>query len=175
MPPLYMEETQENWITLWNHPSHHLKDHLCLKTKEGVVGGRASMGGYQESTGNRDMVVLCKFKSLLQWWVSKDLVIFFLRYREGDVLTNGDFPHKCKFLFLNGNFSVFRTSPVAALSLKQSLCQRGIVWDEKFYFPSLSYLILWLLCNLSYRKCWGSELTFKQEFLRRLWWKKVLL
>ena len=41
-----MGDTQENWVTPWNGPSHHLKYHLKLKTKEMVVG-KPVMGGHQ--------------------------------------------------------------------------------------------------------------------------------
>ena len=42
----YMRETQGNWVTPWNGPSHHLKYRLQLKTKEYVEG--AGLGGDQE-------------------------------------------------------------------------------------------------------------------------------
>ena len=49
IPPVYMGETEENWVTLQNGPSHHLKDHLHLKTKENVGGKSVEpvIGGYQ--------------------------------------------------------------------------------------------------------------------------------
>lgn len=35
-----MEETQKNWVTLWNGQSPHLKNHFQLKTKDVGWGGQ---------------------------------------------------------------------------------------------------------------------------------------
>lgn len=41
-------EIQENWITPWNGPGHHLKFYPKLKTKEKCWGwGESVIGGYQ--------------------------------------------------------------------------------------------------------------------------------
>ena len=65
------------------------------------------MGGYQEKH-SKQRVKLCTFRSSasLLIRVSRDLVILLL-YREGDVLTNGDFPYKRKRLLHKGNFYWF--------------------------------------------------------------------
>ena len=50
-----MGETQGNWIILKNGPSHHLKYHLQLKTKDvGWGGGRPVMGAYQEKHSKQE-------------------------------------------------------------------------------------------------------------------------
>ena len=40
IPPVYMEDIQENWVIPWNGPSYHLKCHLQLNIKG--VGGWGS-------------------------------------------------------------------------------------------------------------------------------------
>ena len=43
--------------------------------------------------------------------------VSFSWYREGDTLTNGDFPYKYKYLLQKENiYSVFRASPLSAVS-----------------------------------------------------------
>ena len=49
--------------------------------------------------------------------VSRDLGIRLFKVREGDILKNAGVPSECERLLQKGNFySVFRASPVAALS-----------------------------------------------------------
>ena len=68
------------------------------------------MGDYQAKQSKHRYGCHCRFKSLpsLLIRVSTVLVIFLLWYSEEAILTNGDFPHKCKFLIQKDNFSVFR-------------------------------------------------------------------
>lgn len=48
MSPVYMGETEENWVTPQNG-SHHLKYHLQLKTEKKIGGGvRPVSRGYLE-------------------------------------------------------------------------------------------------------------------------------
>lgn len=47
IPPVYMVEIQENWVTCQNDGRLHLKYHFQLKTKD-IEGGKPVMGSYQE-------------------------------------------------------------------------------------------------------------------------------
>ena len=87
------ERPIENWVTPTNGPSHHLKYHLQLKTKEDVGGKpRKQLHGYQ-STVNKGMIIMWieGLPSLLIR-ISRDLVIFSAYYSR-----RGDFPYKRRF------------------------------------------------------------------------------
>ena len=56
MPPLHMGDTQENRVILWNGPSHHLKYHLQLKTKDDLAGEPVT-GGFQSTVEERMIVM----------------------------------------------------------------------------------------------------------------------
>lgn len=98
---VYMGDTQEIWGTLPNGPRHLLRYHVQLKAKENGQGSGAE-GGLWE-VPRQSTVSKCKAVKQIQVfafyldnsfpeiWSS-----FFYWYREGDTLTNGDFPYTCK-------------------------------------------------------------------------------
>ena len=50
--------------------------------------------------------LLCRFKSLSYPLIrgSRDLIILLFLVTETGTFSNGEFPYKCKYLFLKGNF-----------------------------------------------------------------------
>ena len=154
-----MWNIKKNWVTSWDSPSHHLKCHLPLKTKEKVMEHQWEVSRRSSLNYSRVGCVM-QISSFLKTVLQQDSsVIKSHPFFSG---TERETPLQMETSFISVNvpqknnfYSVFRVSPVS-ISEKQNqlttifLPESPILeWHIMLPFQSILFLYFWnVLKNL---------------------------